>query len=61
MGRGKSKARSTKTAREIKYQKSNIDFENLETELHSSYGNKVGNLEEEPSISDQLTIKKENQ
>ena len=35
MGRGRSKAKQTKVARDLKYSNQNMDLENLAKELHS--------------------------
>ena len=43
MGRGRSKAKQTKVARELKYSNQDMDLESLAKELHgeSTVGNKI--------------------
>ena len=45
MGRGRSKAKQTKAARDLKYSKQDMDLEKLAKELH-------GELTEEKSFTD---------
>lgn len=45
MGRGRSKARETRVARDLKYSKHEMDLERLAKELHGEVeGDKVGEL-----------------
>jgi hypothetical protein len=39
MGRGRSKAKQTKVARELKYSNQDMDLERLAKELHAKSGN----------------------
>ena len=39
MGRGRSKAKQTKVARELKYSNQDMDLESLAKELHGESGN----------------------
>ena len=39
MGRGRSKAKQTKVARDLKYSNQDMDLESLAKELHSDSGN----------------------
>ncbi len=39
MGRGRSKAKQTKVARDLKYSNQDMDLESLAKELHSESGN----------------------
>ena len=39
MGRGRSKAKQTKVARDLKYSNQDMDLESLEKELHGESGN----------------------
>lgn len=53
MGRGKSKARQTKVARELKYATQDMDIEELAKELHS----KAEKSKDEP---DSISVPKNN-
>jgi hypothetical protein len=47
MGRGRSKAKQTKVARELKYSNQDMDLERLATELHNELdSSKNGNHDE---------------
>ena len=45
MGRGRSKAKQTKVARDLKYSKQDMDLENLAKELH-------GEIKEDKDFND---------
>ena len=50
MGRGRSKAKQTKVARDLKYSNQDMDLENLAKELHSEV-KKEKSFEDEDSYS----------
>ena len=50
MGRGRSKAKQTKVARDLKYSNHDIDLENLAKELHGEV-KKEKNFDDEDSWS----------
>ena len=50
MGRGRSKAKQTKVARDLKYSNQDMDLENLAKELHGE-GKKEKSFEDEDSYS----------
>jgi hypothetical protein len=50
MGRGRSKAKQTKVARDLKYSNQDMDLESLAKELHSE--STVGNKNSQDSDSD---------
>ena len=45
MGRGRSKAKQTKVARDLKYSNKDMDLENLAKELHSENKQEKNNKE----------------
>lgn len=45
MGRGRSKAKQTKVARDLKYSNKDMDLENLTKELHSENKQEKNNKE----------------
>jgi hypothetical protein len=51
MGRGKSRARETRVARNLKYSKSTIDLEKLATELHGEPNREV---DDEDAVCDSV-------
>ena len=53
MGRGRSKAKQTKVARDLKYANQGIDLENLTRELH-------GEIKKDKSINDEDSYGKGN-
>jgi hypothetical protein len=50
MGRGRSKAKQTKVARDLKYSNQDMDLESLAKELHAE--STVGNVNNQDSNSD---------
>jgi len=48
MGRGRSKAKHTKVARDLKYSSQEMDIERLAKELHADLSNEKGFDEEDP-------------
>lgn len=48
MGRGRSKAKHTKVARDLKYSNQEMDLERLAKELHGELSNENGFDEQEP-------------
>ena len=48
MGRGRSKAKQTKVARDLKYLNPDMDLENLAKELHSEIKKEKGFEDEDP-------------
>ena len=53
MGRGRSKAKQTKVARDLKYSNQDMDLENLAKELH-------GEVKKEKSFDDEDSYNEEN-
>ena len=52
MGRGRSKAKQTKVARDLKYSNQDMDLESLAKELHSELPAKKSNQESDPYSED---------
>ena len=52
MGRGRSKAKQTKVARDLKYSNQEMDLENLAKELHGELPAKRGEANEDPYADD---------
>ena len=52
MGRGRSKAKQTKVARDLKYSNQDMDLESLAKELHSELPTKKSNQESDPYVDD---------
>jgi len=50
MGRGRSKAKQTKVARDLKYSNQDMDLDRLAQELHGEIKNEKVNDEQEPFI-----------
>ena len=48
MGRGRSKAKQTKVARDLKYSNQDMDLENLAKELH-------GEIKEDKDLNDEFS------
>ena len=48
MGRGRSKAKQTKVARDLKYSKQDMDLENLAKELHGAVKKEKSFDDEDP-------------
>jgi len=48
MGRGRSKAKHTKVARDLKYSSQEMDIERLAKELHADLSNEKGFNEQDP-------------
>ena len=48
MGRGRSKAKQTKVARDLKYSNQDMDLERLAKELHGEVKNEVSFDDEDP-------------
>ncbi len=48
MGRGRSKAKHTKVARDLKYSNQEMDIERLAKELHADLSNEKGFDEQDP-------------
>ncbi len=48
MGRGRSKAKHTKVARDLKYSSQEVDIERLAKELHADLSHEKGFDEEDP-------------
>jgi len=48
MGRGRSKAKHTKVARDLKYSSQEMDIKRLAEELHADLSNEKGFDEEDP-------------
>jgi hypothetical protein len=53
MGRGRSKAKQTKVARDLKYSNQDMDLENLAKELH-------GEVKKDKSFEDEDSYSKDN-
>jgi hypothetical protein len=51
MGRGRSKARETKVARDLKYSNPDMDLERLAKELHSELESKKSDTDDDPYAS----------
>ena len=52
MGRGRSKAKQTKVARDLKYSNQDMDLESLAKELHSELPTKGSDQNSEPHSED---------
>jgi hypothetical protein len=52
MGRGRSKAKQTKVARDLKYSNQEMDLENLAKELHGELPAKRSEANEDPYADD---------
>jgi hypothetical protein len=52
MGRGRSKAKETKVARDLKYSNPDMDLEQLAKELHGELDGKKGAENNDPYASD---------
>jgi hypothetical protein len=52
MGRGRSKAKQTKVARELKYSNQDMDLESLAKELHSELPTKGSDQNNDPYSED---------
>ena len=52
MGRGRSKAKETKVARDLKYSNSDMDLERLARELHSESDGKKSSENVDPYAND---------
>lgn len=52
MGRGRSKAKQTKVARELKYSNQDMDLESLAKELHSELPTKSSDHSIDPYVDD---------
>jgi hypothetical protein len=52
MGRGRSKAKETKVARDLKYSNSDMDLERLAKELHGEVGGKKSAENDDPYAND---------
>ena len=52
MGRGRSKAKQTKVARDLKYSNQDMDLDRLANELHDGIKNKEGRNEQDPFFED---------
>ena len=52
MGRGRSKAKQTKVARDLKYSNQDMDLESLAKELHSELPSKGSNQNNDPYPED---------
>lgn len=55
MGRGRSKAKETKVARNLKYSNPDMDLERLAKELHSELKGEKSNDNDAPFIDDGYT------
>jgi len=52
MGRGRSKAKETKVARDLKYSNPDMDLEKLAKELHGELEGKKSNENDDPYTTD---------
>jgi hypothetical protein len=52
MGRGRSKAKQTKVARDLKYSSQDMDLESLAKELHGEVGKDQNSKNEDPYSED---------
>ena len=52
MGRGRSKAKQTKVARDLKYSNQDMDLESLAKELHSELPNRSSDQNNDPYSDD---------
>ena len=52
MGRGRSKAKQTKVARDLKYSNQDMDLESLAKELHSELPTKDSDQNNDPYLDD---------
>jgi hypothetical protein len=52
MGRGRSKAKHTKVARDLKYSNQEMDLESLAKELHGELPAKKSNQDNDPYLDD---------
>jgi hypothetical protein len=52
MGRGRSKAKHTKVARDLKYSNQEMDLESLAKELHGEQPSKNSNQDSDPFVDD---------
>jgi hypothetical protein len=52
MGRGRSKAKQTKVARDLKYSSHDMDLESLAKELHGEVGKDQNSNNEDPYTED---------
>ena len=52
MGRGRSKAKQTKVARDLKYSNQDMDLESLAKELHGESGNSESESRKESYVYD---------
>lgn len=52
MGRGRSKAKQTKVARDLKYSNQDMDLESLAKELHSELPDKASDQNNDPYSED---------
>ena len=52
MGRGRSKAKETKVARDLKYSNTDMDLERLAKELHSESDGKKSTENDDPYAND---------
>ena len=55
MGRGRSKAKQTKVARDLKYSSHDMDLESLAKELHGEVGKDENFNDEDPYTEDYST------
>ena len=55
MGRGRSKAKQTKVARDLKYSSHDMDLESLAKELHGEVGKDKNLNDEDPYTEDYST------
>ena len=55
MGRGRSKAKQTKVARDLKYSSQDMDLESLAKELHGEVGKDQNSNKEDPYTEDYST------
>ena len=55
MGRGRSKAKQTKVARDLKYSSQDMDLESLAKELHGEVGKDQNSNNEDPYAEDYST------
>jgi hypothetical protein len=58
MGRGRSKAKQTKVARDLKYSSQDMDLESLAKELHGEVGKDQNSNNEDPYTEDYSTQRK---
>jgi hypothetical protein len=56
MGRGRSKAKQTKVARDLKYSNQEMDLENLAKELHGELPAKRSEANEDPYADDKYNL-----